>query len=301
MKKFFRLFALMAMLLTGLQQATAAGVVITYDFEANHPNYDVQMSDGYGVQRGNYKFFTGTYGIAFGNKIAFHVNADPILRSYGGFTFAQNMNKMFVRGLSVGDKVTILYDQGELYFCTDGTARLSAITTNGGLIQSSTAYEVSVAGDLCMQVYSKAVHMMRITIETVKKDERITMPYGIRTYCSANPLSFSGKRSIKAYIAKEYKNGRFVFEQVTYVPAFTGFLLMRRGTTTSFDVNIGRSSTYMDNYVPTNLFTGDVNPMTIPDDGKQHYVVGHTENVENIFKVNAGFPCNAKTAYLTIP
>ena len=301
MKKFFRLFALMAMLLTGLQQATAAGVVITYDFEANHPNYDVRMSDGYGVLRGNYKFFMGTYGIVFGNKIAFHPDADPILRSYGGFSFAQNNSKMYVRGLSVGEKVTILYGEGQINYSTDGTAHLTTINEDGGFIQHATAYEVSVAGDLCLLVNSKTAHIMRISIETTRKDERITMPYGIRTYCSANPLSFSGKRSIKAYIAKEYKNGRFVFEQVTYVPAFTGFLLMRRGTTTSFDVNIGRSSTHMDNYVPTNLFTGDISPMTIPNDGKQHYVVGHTENGENIFKVNAGFPCNAKTAYLTIP
>ncbi len=305
MKKFLQLFALMAVFLTGSLKARA-GAVLTYDFMTRHPSTSIRIDDGYAEQIGNYNFWKGYWSYLFGGKIAFATDSYPVLRNVGGLVDYHDGRKMYVLGLSVGDKVTFNYsgNNARIEYHMAGTARLSGLSANYEQIVSGQAYTVSVAGDLCVQTKwtqdTRVTVIESIVIETNKTDETISMPYGMRTYCSNNPLNFSGKRSIKAYLATGFRDGKFVFEQVTYVPARTGFLLVRRGNTTTFDVHIGRSSDYKDNIIETNLFTGLVSAASIPNDGADHYVVGHTSNGENIFKVQPGFQCKTKTAYLTV-
>ena len=307
MRKFLQLFALMALFLTG-SVTVRAGAVLTYDFMTRHPGTSIRIDEGYAQQIGNYNFWTGYWGYLFGGKIAFATDSYPVLRSVGGLVDYHDGRKMYVLGLSVGDKVTFNYSgtNASIEYLTSGSGRLTGMSGNYAQIVSGQAYTVLVAGDLCVQTRwaqdTQTTIIQSIVIETSKDDERISMPYGMRTYCSNNPLNFSGKRSIKAYLATGFRDGKFVFEQVTYVPARTGFLLVRRGNTTSFDVHIGRSSDYRDNIIGTNLFTGFVTANNIPNDiNANYYVVGHTSSGESIFKVEPGFQCSAKTAYLTVP
>lgn len=305
MKKFLQLFALMAVFLTG-SLAVRAGAVLTYDFMTRHPATNICISDGYAELVGSYNFWKGNWSYLFGGKIAFATDSYPVLRNVGGLVDYHDARKMYVLGLSAGDKVKFVYTgaNGRVEYLTSGTARLSGLSASNEQLVSGQDYTVSVSGDLCVQTRwtqdTQVTIINSIVIETNKTDETISMPYGMRTYCSNNPLNFSGKRSIKAYLATGFRDGKFVFEQVTYVPARTGFLLVRRGNTTSFDVHIGRSSDYKDNIIGTNLFTGLVSAASIPNDGADHYVVGHTSNGENIFKVQPGFQCKTKTAYLTV-
>ena len=307
MKHVFRIFALLALILLGNMKASAGGAVIKLDFMAKHPATSIRIDEGYAVRSGNYNVWTGQWASLFGGKIAFATDSYPVLRSDGGLVDYHDGRKMYVLGLSIGDKVTFNYsgENARVEYHTVGTARLSGLTANYQEIISGTTYVVTQAGDLSVQTKftqdERVTVINDITIETVSAVEKISIPDGMRTYCSSNPLSFSGKRSIKAYVATDFKDGHFVFEQVSYVPANTGFLMVRRGNTTSFEVNIGISSDPKENYIATNLFTGVMSTTAIPEDDADHYVVGKTANGVGIFKVSSGYSCKSQSAYLTVP
>ncbi|MBQ8712960.1 MAG: hypothetical protein IJ551_09135 [Prevotella sp.] len=308
MKQLTKIFALFAMMLLGGMKASAGEAVIRLDFMAKHPAVSLRIDEGFAVRKGNYNFWSGQWSALFGGKIAFATDSYPVLRNNGGLVDYHDGRKMYVLGLSVGDKVTFNYSgsNARIEYHTVGTARLGGLSSNYELVESGFTYTVTQAGDLSVQ--TKFTQDERVTviesviIEPVSSVERISITEGMRTYCSNNPLSFSRKRAIKAYVATDFKDGHFIFEQVSYVPANTGFLLVRRGNTTSFDVNIGISSDPKENYIERNLFTGVMTTTAIPsDDGADHYVVGMTDNGPGIFKVNAGYSCKAKSAYLTVP
>ena len=308
MRKVLQFCVLLAVCLMGCLTEAKAGAVIKLDFMVKHPSASIRIDEGYALRIGDYNFWTGQWAALFAGKVAFAPDSYPVLRNTGGLVDYHDGRKMYVLGLAVGDKVTFNYSgtNAKIEYHTVGTARLSGFSANYEVIKSGVTYEVSHAGDLSVQTKftqdERTTVIESITIETAASVEKISIPNGMMTYCSSNPLSFSGKRAIKAYVATDFRDGHFVFENVTYVPANTGFLLVRKGNTTSFDVNIGISSDMKENVVPVNLFKGVLTATAIPsDDSADHYVLGKTANGVSLFKVPVGYSVKAKSAYLTVP
>lgn len=309
MKKFLRLFALMALLLMGTM-TTEAGKVLTYDFMTNHPATTIRIDQGYKEVRGSYAYWTGTWAGLFGNKIAFDASsAYYTLRSSGGLIDYHDHQKLYVLNLSAGDKVTFFFTgtNASMQYHVSSTAAMQGLTNNFDPINSGTAYTVTRAGNLCVLNKWKKDEaetiITKIVIESVKEDEEVDISNGMCTFCSTVPLDFTDTPHLKAFVATAYDNGKFIFKQVNYVPSDTGFLIVAEGSTaSSAKVPVGRSSDYRENAITGNLFEGSLGAavrITVPT-GMVVYMFGVADGVVGIYKAGTGFTCAANKAYLLV-
>ena len=284
MKQFFKISALMVVLLMAIVTATDAKT-LTYDFMTNHPSTTIRIDQGYKENYNGKVYWSGEWSGLFGRKIAFDpTSAYPSLRGEG---------EMYVMNLSPGDYVTFYYtgDNAALQFHVSSTCTMQSLVNNFDPIASGTAYRVTGAGDLCVlnkwKLNEAETIITKIVITTASNTETVDVSHGLSTYCSKNPLDFSNNTNLKAYVATKYSDGKFIFKQVDYVPSQTGFLIVYQGgSATEVTVDIGRSSDYRENYISTNLFRGELTAKTI---------VG-------IYKMNSnlGFSCGANKAYLMV-
>lgn len=309
MKQFYKLFALTAMLLAGIVTDGSAATLV-YDFKTNHPSGTDRIDNGHAEVRGTKTFWVGEWAGLFGNKIAFDVPAYVSLRGDGGLCDFHDHQKMYVLNLSPGDKVTFFYTgvNAALQYHVWSTATVSGLTRNFDPVESGTAYTVTGAGDLCVinkWINEEAITVInKIVIETANDTETVDVSDGLSTYCSKNPLDFSNNTNLKAYIATNYSDSKFIFKQVDYVPSQTGFLIeYQGGSATEATVDIGRSSDYRENYISTNLFRGELTAKTIGYlYGYSYYIFAEASGNVGIYKMNSnlGFSCGANKAYLMV-
>ena len=307
MKQFYKLFALTAMLLAGIVTDGSAATLV-YDFRTNHPSGTMRIDNGHAEVRGTKTYWVGEWAGLFGNKIAFDVPAYVSLVGSGGLCDYHDHQKMYVMNLSPGDKVTFFYSgvNAALQYHVWSTATVSGLTRNFDPVESGTAYTVTGAGDLCVinkWINEEAITVInRIVIDTATDTETVDVSHGLSTYCSKNPLDFSNNTNLKAYIATNYSDGKFIFKQVNYVPSQTGFLIeYQGGSATEATVNIGRSEDYRDNAISGNLFTGCLTSANIPSfENKDHYIFAVADGVVGIYKMRSNFTCAAKKAFMTV-
>jgi len=309
MKKFLKVFALMAVLLTGCVVADAS-VTLTYDFMTNHPSSTIRIDQGYKIERDGKVYWGGQWAGLFGNKIAFDpVSAYPSLRAQGGLCDYHDHQKMYVMNLNSGDKVTFYYTgtNAALQYHVSSTCTMAALTANFDPITSGVAYTVNGSGDLCVlnkwKKNEAETIITRIVIESVKEYETIDVSNGLSTFCSTVPLDFSSTSNVKAFIATGYDNGKFTFQQVKYVPSNTGFLAVSQGgSATSVSVPVGRSSDYHENVISGNLFIGCLKQTSVSvNNQEKYYVFGKAYGYIAVYLMWWDFNCAAKKAYIAVP
>lgn len=306
MSDVFRTLLVMAMMMATALEVQA--VRLLYDFTENSPQTDLAIyNSSYEIVDG-YKFWRGRFSHYFGNKIAFETNATPTIKATGGVVINQNGKKFFVRGLKPGDMVAVTYTGSGAEVCyemTGGTARIGSVTQDKTVISSGINYRISIGGDLALSVkYGTGIQtvLQRVVINTATVSEGLAMPYGMATYYSTHPLDFSAITKAKAYIATGFRNGKFSFRQVRYVPSYTGFLVVAEGGANAVSMPVGRSTFSLDNTVPENLFKGMITAGPIPSyHGCDLYIIGHDDQGTGIFQVQPGFTCKQKKAYLVVP
>ena len=310
MKQFFKISALMVVLLMAIVTATDAKT-LTYDFMTNHPSTTIRIDQGYKENYNSKVYWSGEWSGLFGRKIAFDpTSAYPSLRGEGGLCDYHDHQKMYVMNLSPGDYVTFYYtgDNAALQFHVSSTCTMQSLVNNFDPIASGTAYRVTGAGDLCVlnkwKLNEAETIITKIVITTASNTETVDVSHGLSTYCSKNPLDFSNNTNLKAYVATKYSDGKFIFKQVDYVPSQTGFLIVYQGgSATEVTVDIGRSSDYRENYISTNLFRGELTAKTIGYlYGYSYYIFAEASGNVGIYKMNSnlGFSCGANKAYLMV-
>ena len=307
MKQFYKLFALTAMLLAGIVTDGSAATLV-YDFRTNHPSGTMRIDNGHAEVRGTKTYWVGEWAGLFGNKIAFDVPAYVSLVGSGGLCDYHDHQKMYVMNLSPGDKVTFFYSgvNAALQYHVSSTASVSGLLANFDPVESGTQYTVTRAGDLCVinkwKNEETITVIYSIVIETATDTETVDVSHGLSTYCSKNPLDFSNNTNLKAYIATNYSDGKFIFKQVDYVPSQTGFLIeYQGGSATEATVNIGRSENYKDNAISGNLFTGCLTASNIPQlANKANYIFAVADGNVGIYKMSGTFTCAAGKAYMTV-
>lgn len=294
-------FLFLSVWLMGTVMKADAAAVIRYDFMTQHPTTDVTIADSGPVVRDGFKFWGGEWAGLFAGKIAFDVNSQPMLKGTGGLFAPAGQQKVYILNVGYADLIKVKYSGTNAKVTYSGVYPGELMTTVGAVLTSESVYTVSHPGNIQLTLdQNTLIEYIEVTVPA--GSESITIPDAVRTYCSTNPLNFSGKRAIKAYVATDFRNGQFVFSNVTYVPANTGILLVRNGNTTSFQVNIGKSNNPKENVIPVNLFTGVIEPAFVSyDNGATHYVVGKTDTDVGLFKVSTGYKCKANSAYLTVP
>ena len=298
----------MAMFLMGSVCSTEAATKLKYDFVTRHPTSNIRIDDGCKEVRDGCAYFVGFWSGLFGNKIAFANDSYPVLSKDGGLVDYHPSRKTFVMNLSVGDQVAIYYrgtDPG-VQFHTSGSARLTNVTTQYQLLESGTFYTVNTAGNLSMltrYVSGSATTIIdSIVIMSVKDYETLDVSNGMCTFCSTVPLDFSHNSTLKAYVAKGYDNGKFIFRQVDYVPSNTGFLVVSQGgAASSATVAVGRSSNHRENMPGSNLFVGKLTRTQIQvESGKKCFMFGVADGNVGIYDAGSSFYCAANKAYLEV-
>ncbi len=308
MKSFFRIFALIAIMLAG-SMTKMIGKTLVYDFVTNHPSTTIRIDQGFKEVRNGKVYWGGTWAGLFGNKIAFDpASAYASLLGQGGLCDFHDHQKMYVMNLSAGDKVTFYYTgtNASLQFHISSTATMQTLKANFDPIASDSTYTVTGAGDLCVlnkfSLKTAETIINKIIIETAADSENIDLSTDLCTYCSNNPLDFSNVTTAKAYIATEYQDGKFIFKQVKYVPSHTGFLISRAsGTSNTITVPIGRSSNYKDNTITGNLFIGCLKFTSIPINSEyNYYIFGKAYGYMAIYLMWWDFHCISKKAYIAV-
>ena len=308
MRQYFKILTLTVIMLAGIV-ADTFGKTLTYDFMTNHPATTIRIDQGYKVERDGKVYWGGAWGGLFGNKIAFDpASAYPSLRAQGGLCDYHDHQKMYLMNLSAGDKFTIYYSgqNASMQYHVSSTCMVSGLVANFDSIHTDRQYTVTQAGNLCMINKYKSGEaetiISKIVIETANNLESTSISNGICTYYSKNPLDLSANTDLKAYVATGFEDGKFIFKQVDYVPAQTGFLIVAQsGTVTNARMDIGISPNYMDNYIDNNLFKGTFTNLyvNVPS-GMAGYIFAVASGKVGIYKMGDGFVCNPNKAYLLV-
>ena len=301
------MFALTALLLTGVVQ-TEAGKVLTYDFKTIHSNSNLRIDQGFRTIEGNFAYWSGQYGGLFGRKITFATDSYPVLHMNGGLVDYHPSRKTYVMSLGVGDKVTFYYTgvNAKVSFHISGGAQLQGMQLYD-ILESGSPYTVTTAGNLSVLTHWSAdgdeTFINKIVVETANDYESVDISDGLCTYCSGNPLDFSSLSSVKAFVATGYEDGKFTFQQVKYVPANTGFLIVRDGgNSSSVNIPIGRSGNYKENLITGNMFRGCLQQKSIEvNDNERKYVLGKADGNIALYLMSRNFQCKSGKAYIAVP
>jgi hypothetical protein len=120
---------------------------------------------------------------------------------------------------------------------------------------------------------------------------------GQATFCSNQPLDFSGVSGISAYIACGFNqdNGKLLMVEVQEVPAGTGLFV--KGSAGSYTIPVKATSYYYLNLLKP-VFTATIVPET--ESGYTNYVLGDGVNGVQFYK-SANASLAANKAYLQLP
>lgn len=145
-----------------------------------------------------------------------------------------------ILNLAVGDKVTIYYNQGNLYcyasseYGTTGRSAISELSHEQG-ITSETEYTVTTAGRFDMISGTSKVNIKKIVIKTsAKVSVTIDASAGGTTLVSTTPLDFTGS-AVTAYYAKSASAGEVTFSPITKVAAGTPIYI--KGAAGSYEID----------------------------------------------------------------
>ncbi len=308
MKKFLRFFALTTLLLMG-SVTTMAGKLLTYDFTTNYPSADIRIDEGNLEIRGENAYWAGKWAGLFGRKIAFEAtSAYCSLKGGGGLADFHDHQKIYIKNLSAGDKITIYYGGTDalLEFSIKSTATFEGLTQHYDSIVSGRSYRVTGDGDfIAMNKYKSGVQetiISRIVVESVITQETMELKHGMCTFTSRVPLDFSQVTTAKAYVATGFSNGKFTFKRVKYVPSDTGFLVVANDPTTkSLQVPVGRSANYQDNAVAKNLFQPILaNQEIVMTEGIRYFILGVSNHKMGIYELHTNHMCEANKSYLLV-
>lgn len=145
-----------------------------------------------------------------------------------------------ILNLAVGDKVTIYYNQGNLYcyastdYGTSGRGAVSGLNHEDA-VTTETEYTVTTAGRFDMISGTSKVNIKKIVIKTsAKVSVTIDASAGGTTLVSTTPLDFTSS-SVKAYYASAASSGEVTFSPVNKVAANTPIFV--KGATGSYEID----------------------------------------------------------------
>lgn len=145
-----------------------------------------------------------------------------------------------ILNLAVGDKVTIYYNNGNLYCYASSTYGTSGRGAVSGLshedaITTETEYTVTTAGRFDMISGTSKVNIKKIVIKTsAKVSVTINASAGGTTLVSTTPLDFTGS-SVTAYYASGAGNGEVTLSPITKVAANTPIYI--KGNVGTYEIN----------------------------------------------------------------
>ena len=306
MKKFLQIFALLGMFLMGTTNSKAT--VLTYDFMAMHPTADTSI-EGRVAPNGIFAYWNGYWSGLFGKRIAFDATfPHTSLLGTGGLCDKHDHQKMYIKDLVYGDKVTVWFtgNNAELKYHATSTCIALGLSA-GSYLVSGLQYTISSPGYMCLVnsyvAGEKETIITRIEIETSATTVNVNVQHGLATFCSNYPLDFSNANA-KAYIATGFANGKVTFSEITYVPENVGIVVIPKDNSSSVSVPIGRGPELHNNKVPhENLLMGALESKTnYFDYNYNYYWIGKSNGKFKAFKISgSSFYVTKGTAYLKVP